>query len=148
MKLKRSLKRKAWYEPFRFPPVGNYENLPPMNRRLIVRSLLAFFIAVGVVLSPLAMPFSLMSMAASGPAMAKTESVEMASDMPCCPKAPSAFDCQKCLLATCMMKYSQPTFTVAETEAGTLASVVPLGSDTLPAGHDGSPPDHPPRILV
>ncbi|MEH2534222.1 hypothetical protein V1277_006482 [Bradyrhizobium sp. AZCC 1588] len=119
-----------------------------MNRRLIIRSLLALFIAVGVVLSPLAMPFSSMSMAAPGQAMAKTESVEVAGDMPCCPKAPSAFDCQKCLLATCMMKYSQPTFTVAETEAGTLASVVPLGSDALPAGHDGSPPDHPPRILV
>lgn len=120
-----------------------------MNRRLIIRSLLAFFIAVGVVLSPLAMPFSLMSMAAPGQAMAKTESVETAGNMPCCPNhAPSPFDCQKCLLATCMMKYSQPTFTVADTEAGILASVLPLGSDALPAGHDGSPPDHPPRILV
>lgn len=119
-----------------------------MNRRLIIRSLLAFCIAVGLVLSPLMMPFSLMSMAASGQAMAKTESVEMAADMPCCPKAPSAFDCQKCLLATCMMKYSQPTFTLADTEAGILVSVLLLGSDALPAGHDGSPPDHPPRTLV
>ena len=120
-----------------------------MNRRLIIRRLLAFFIAVGVILSPLAMPFSLMSMAAPGQAMAKTESVETAGNMPCCPNhAPSPFDCQKCLLATCMMKYSQPMFTVAETEAGTLASVIPLGSDALPAGLDGSPPDHPPRILV
>jgi hypothetical protein len=118
-----------------------------MNRRLIIRRLLAFFIAIGVILSPLAMPFSSISMAAPGHAMAKTESVEMAGDMPCCPKAPSPFDCQKCLLATCMMKYSQPMFTVADS-AGSLASVVPLGSDALPPGHDGSPPDHPPRILV
>jgi hypothetical protein len=120
-----------------------------MNRRLIIRRLLAFFIAVGVILSPLAMPFSLMSMAAQDQAMAAPESMEMAGDMPCCPKkAPSPFDCQKCLLATCMMKYSQPTFSVAAAEVATLVSVIPLGSDAVPAGLNGSPPDHPPRILV
>jgi hypothetical protein len=124
----------------------NYEKLGSMKRRVIMRRILAFFIAVGVVLLPLAMPFSSMSIAAQVQAMAAEE---MADDMPCCPKeAPSPFDCQKCLLATCMMKYSQPTLANAAEEVTGLVSVIPLGNDALPAGLDRPPPDHPPRTSV
>lgn len=120
-----------------------------MNRQMVAQRLLAFLIAMGVILSPLAMPFSSMSMSAQAHAMAVTESVDMASDMPCCPKqAPSPFDCQKCLLATCMMKYSQPTLTTLGADVAISASVIPLGNDALPAGLRAAPPDQPPRILV
>ena len=120
-----------------------------MNRTVIMRQLLAFFIAAGVALSPLAMPFSSVSIAAQDQATVAMVSADMADDMPCCPKkAPSPFDCQKCLLATCMMKYSQPTLANAAEEVTGLVSVIPLGNDALPAGLDRPPPDHPPRTSV
>jgi hypothetical protein len=124
----------------------DYAKLECMDRKVIMRRILAFFIAVGVVLSPLTMPFSSMSIAAQVEA---TAAAEMADDMPCCPKqAPSPFDCQKCLLATCMMKYSQPTLADACVGVATVASVLPIGNDTLPAGLDRPPPDHPPRTSI
>ncbi|TFV44512.1 hypothetical protein [Bradyrhizobium niftali] len=120
-----------------------------MNRTVIMRQLLAFVIAVGVALSPLTMPFSSVSIAAQDEATVAMTSAELADDMPCCPKkAPSPFDCQKCLLATCMMKYSQPTLANGCAEVPQLASVIPLGNDALPAELDQAPPDHPPRANI
>ena len=116
---------------------------------MIMRRLLAFLIAVGVVLSPLAMPFSSMTFAAQVQATAEPVAADMPDGMPCCPKkGPSPFDCQKCLLATCMMKYSQPASAGSCADFATLVSVMPLGNDMLPTGLDRAPPDQPPRTLI
>jgi hypothetical protein len=117
-----------------------------MDRSVITRRILAFFIAMGVVLSPLATPFSSMAIAVQVQAM---PAVDMPDDMPCCPKkTPSPFHCQKCVFATCMMKYSQATLSSECLGGAALVSVIAPGDDALPAGLDRPPPDHPPRTSL
>lgn len=128
-----------------------------MNRQITIRRLLAIFMIAGLVFAPFSRPLVAgMTSDASMSAMADDMSMsatadEMASDMPCCPtKAPTPFDCDKCVfMAACMTKcfagLAAALFCPSFVASGQIA---PLPNDSWPDGLGHPPPDHPPRTLV
>lgn len=123
-----------------------------MKLRAIMRWLLAVGIAAGIVIGPAvplmaAMPSSTPSMTS---AAADGDAMQMADDMPCCPKqqALMPFDCDKCALSSCMIKLSGPAQASANVEVPVLiARIIPI-NEFVPAGLAKPPPERPPRNNV
>jgi hypothetical protein len=129
-----------------------------MERKIIIRRLVAILMIAGLVLAPLSRPVmaaaesSAGAMAAMSHDMAASATTdEMAADMPCCPsKAPAPIDCEKCLLmAACMITgfTAVPVSTVLQFPAVSGRIARPKDDSWLHSlAHP--PPDHPPRILI
>lgn len=118
-----------------------------MDFRQYISRLLAVFVIVGFVASPLVGPAAAKRL----PAADMSDMSKMSADMVCCPDKQKSNDCQDCpLRAMC-------TLSVAQAETPSLNEVLArlptrraflAFDDTIADSLDGSPPDHPPRILA
>ena len=118
-----------------------------MNLRRIIGRLLAVFVIVGLVAAPLVTP-------AAAKRLAPAEMIDMAAmstDMSCCPDGQKGNGCQDCpLVAMCMLTIAQAEPSpVNGIQISFQARRLFFALDDLIAnGLIGSPPDHPPRILI
>jgi hypothetical protein len=115
-----------------------------MNLRRLIARLLAVFVIVGLVAAPLVTP-------AAAKRLAVSDMAAMSGDMQCCPDGQKNKGCQDCpLVAMCMLTIAQaepsPTNGIQVSfQAHRLSfALVHLIADGLV----GSPPEHPPRILI
>jgi hypothetical protein len=115
-----------------------------MNLRRLIARLLAVFVIVGLVAAPLVTP-------AAAKRLAVSDMAAMSGDMQCCPDGQKNKGCQDCpLVAMCMLTIAQaepsPTNGIQVSFQAHRQSfaLVHLIADGLV----GSPPDHPPRILI
>ncbi len=109
--------------------------------------LLAIFLIAGLVLAPLSVPANAAEYLVKG---AATATVEMSTDMPCCPDKSAPVDCDQCpLMAICMVKTFQAPSSVGVVEVRpvTLRMMTPR-SDPAADGLNYLPPPRPPRSLV
>jgi hypothetical protein len=117
-----------------------------MNLRRLTGRLLAVFAIVGLVAAPLVTPAAAKRLVSEMSDMAA-----MNGDMPCCPDSQKNKSCHDCpLVATCMLTIAQ-----AEPSATNGIQVffqtrrLSFGLvDLTVDGLIGTPPDHPPRILI
>ena len=125
-----------------------------MNLRKVFNWLIAFAVAIGLLVAPLSAPAVAAShMAAAAQKMQMAEEMQMAEDMPCCPgqQDQKARDCGSCsFVALCML-----TVTMVPPNGGgaLLERAFSLGTFTLPDdllidGLGEHPPDQPPRTTV
>lgn len=127
-----------------------------MHRQITIRRLLAIFTIAGLILAPLSRPAIAgttadASMSAMEDDMPTSAMTDAGGAMPCCPaKAPTLFDCDKCVfMASCMSHcvagisaaLFRPPFAVS-------GKIDPLRNDAWPAGLGHPPPEDPPRTLV
>lgn len=114
---------------------------------VVLRSLLAFMLMLGVGLTPLAakaaVPVGVMD-------MSTTSTEAMADGMPCCPDdAPAMPDCRKScpLLATCMTTCAPatPVALVIERRSAVNFAAASPGDDAARPSPDAGPPSRPPR---
>ena len=112
-----------------------------------ISRLLAIFAIAGLVASPLVTPAAAKLLSAAE----MSDMSAMSADMPCCPDTQKSNDCRDCpLRAMC-------TLTVAQAEPPMATEILappptrrPFSAfnDMIADSLDGSPPDHPPRILI
>ena len=118
-----------------------------MNLRRLIGRLLAVFVIVGLVAAPLVTPAAAKPL----PVGEMSDMSHMSGDMPCCPDGQKNNSCPDCpLVAMCMLTIAQvepsPTNVIQvsfQTRRLSYALV-----DLIADGLVGSPPDHPPRILI
>ena len=115
-----------------------------MNLRRLIGRLLAVFVIVGLVAAPLVTP------AAARP-LQVGEMSDMSGDMPGCPDGQKNNSCPDCpLVAMCMLTVAQvepsPANVIQVTFQTRRLSYALV--DLIADGLVGSPPDHPPRILI
>jgi hypothetical protein len=118
-----------------------------MNFRRLIGRLLAVFVIVGLVAAPLVTPAAAKRLAIAEMA----DMTAMSGDMPCCPDGQKSNGCRDCpLIAMCML-------TIAQAEASPVNGIqisfqahrlLFVLDDLIADGLIGSPPDHPPRILI
>ena len=116
-----------------------------MYLRRLLNLVLAVLVTAGLAMAPLVAPAA----AAQGAGAGMTE-MSMSADMACCPDQKST-DCQDCpLIAMCVLQSAQagaPTIAALPLRYAVRTTHVVL-EDTLAAGLDRPPPDHPPRTLI
>ena len=115
-----------------------------MNLRRLIARLLAVFVIVGLVAAPLVTP-------AAAKRLAVSDMAAMSGDMQCCPDGQKNKGCQDCpLVAMCMLTIAQaepsPTNGIQVSFQAHRLSFALV--DLIADGLVGSPPDHPPRILI
>jgi hypothetical protein len=118
-----------------------------MNLRRLIARLLAVFVIVGLVAAPLVIPAAAKRL----PAAEMSDMAAMSGDMPCCPNGQKNNNCQDCpLVAMCMLTIAQaepsPTNGIQVSFQAHRLSFALV--DLIADGLVGSPPDHPPRILI
>ena len=124
-----------------------------MDLRKVFNWLIAFAVAMGLLVAPLSAPAVAAShMAAAAQEMA--EETQMTADMPCCPgqQDQKAKDCGSCpFVALCMLTITMPPLN----GSGALMidrtfslNAFALPDDLLIDGLGEHPPDHPPRTTV
>ena len=128
-----------------------------MNRNSVIRRLFAILVIAGLALAPVSRPVmaqpaaSDVSMQAADDMSASETTDEMASDMPCCPKAPAPpIGCDKCVfMAACTsMCFTGMPMDVIHPLLTATGRIASLRNDAWPDGLGHPPPEHPPRILV
>jgi hypothetical protein len=116
-----------------------------MHRFRLIGRLLAAFAIAGLLASPAVTT----AVAKLLPALEMTDA--SMADMPCCPDTQKSNDCQDCPLgARCAVGVAQiepPSATGIPEPLPTRRSFS-VFDDLVADSLDGSPPDHPPRILV
>ena len=123
-----------------------------MDLRKVFNWLIAFAVAMGLLVAPLSAPAVAAShMAAAAQEMA--EETQMTADMPCCPGQPDqkAKDCGSCsFVALCMLTITMapPTGGAALIERTFSLGAFALPDDLLIDGLGEHPPDQPPRTTV
>ena len=115
-----------------------------MNLRRLIARLLAVFVIVGLVAAPLVTP-------AAAKRLAVSDMAAMSGDMQCCPDGQKNKGCQDCpLVAMCLLTIAQaepsPTNGIQVSFQAHRLSFALV--DLIADGLVGSPPDHPPRILI
>jgi hypothetical protein len=116
-----------------------------MNLRRLLNLVQAVLVTAGLALAPLVAPPA----AAHGKAAGMAE-MSMSADMPCCPDQ-NSMDCPDCpVIAICVLQSAQagaPTVAALPLRYPVRTSHF-VRDDTLAAGLDRPPPDHPPRSQV
>jgi len=115
-----------------------------MNLRRLIARLLAVFVIVGLVAAPLVTR-------AAAKRLAVSDMAAMSGDMQCCPDGQKNKGCQDCpLVAMCMLTIAKaepsPTNGIQVSFQAHRVSFALV--DLIADGLVGSPPDHPPRILI
>ena len=125
-----------------------------MDLRKVFNWLVAFAVAMGLLVAPLSAPAVAAShLAAAAHEMQVTEDMQMAAEMPCCPGKPDqkAKDCGSCsFVALCMLSVTTlpPDGSAALLERTFLHRAFALPEDLLIDGLGEHPPDQPPRTTV
>jgi hypothetical protein len=126
-----------------------------MHRFKLIGRLLAAFAIAGLLASPavttaVAKLLPAVEMTDASMADASITDASMA-DMPCCPDTQKSDDCQDCPLgARCavgVVQIEPPSATGIPEPLPTRSSFLAF-DDMVADSLDGSPPDHPPRLLV
>ena len=123
-----------------------------MDPRKVFNWLIAFAVAMGLLVAPLSAPAVAAShMAAAAQEMA--EDMQMTADMPCCPgqQDQKTKDCGSCsFVALCMLTITMaaPNGGAALLERAFLLGAFALPDDLLIDGLGEHPPDQPPRTTV
>ena len=123
-----------------------------MDLRKVFNWLIAFAVAMGLLVAPLSAPAVAASHTAAA-AQEMAEETQMTADMPCCPGQPDqkARDCGSCsFVALCMLTITMPP---PDGAAALLERAFSLGAFALPDdllidGLGEHPPDQPPRTTV
>jgi hypothetical protein len=124
-----------------------------MDLRKALNWLIAFAVAMGLLVAPLSAPAVAASHMAAAAQTQMSEDMQMAADMPCCPRKPDqkARDCGSCsFVALCMLTISMapPSGGAALIERAFLLGAFALPDDLLIDGLGEHPPDQPPRTTV
>ncbi|WP_426439148.1 hypothetical protein [Bradyrhizobium genosp. P] len=119
-----------------------------MNLRRLIGRLLAVFVIVGLVATPLVTPAAAKRLSVAE----MTDMFAISGGMPCCPGGEKNKGCQDCpLVAICMLTIAQaepPLASSIPAPLPTRNSLFLALDDLIVDGLIGSPPDHPPRTSI